>query len=198
MIAANEQEVIDVQSIIELTTLKAICETSVGIDNATDENAVDSIENMVKFGYRIRYLANTPWLWPRYTYIFSSSGKDFYHSLNSIHNFTVNAINKYILIRAQMGKHDNDNTRQNIGNIKNKRSVYFIDTLISSYQKGDIYIECIREEVDTTIFGGHDTTSSTISFCLYTSGLHKDYQKLLQYETETAERKNISDEIQNM
>lgn len=95
VIAANEQKVIDIQSVIKLTTLEAICKTSVGIDNVITENAVDYTENMAKFEYHIRSLANVPWLWPQYT-IFSSSRKYFYHSLNSIHNFTVNAINQYI------------------------------------------------------------------------------------------------------
>ena len=48
------------------------------------------------------------------------------------------------------------------------------------------------------MFGGHDTISSTITFCWYMSRLHKYHQKLLQDETETAEGKNILDEIQKM
>ena len=87
--------------------LEAICETSVGIGNSIDENAVDYIENIGKIGYHIRYRAYTPWLWPHYTYILSSAGKDFYHSLNNLHNVTVNAIKKRISIHAQMAQHRN-------------------------------------------------------------------------------------------
>ena len=50
MIDVNEQKVIDVQSFIKLNTLEAICETSMKIDNATEKNAVDYIESMVKLG----------------------------------------------------------------------------------------------------------------------------------------------------
>lgn len=59
-----------------------------------------------------------------------------------------------------MGKHDNDNTRQNIGNIKKKRSVYFIDTLKDSYQKGDVILrelenksiqECLEDMIQSPL-----------------------------------------------
>ena len=82
--------------------------------------------------------------------------------------------------------------------MKKKRNICFIDTLIYSYQKGDIDIGGIREKVDTFVFGGHGITSSAISFCLYMLGLHKYYQKLLQDDIETTEGKNISEKIQKM
>ena len=103
MTDANEQKVIDVQSFIKLNTLEAICETSVRIDNATEKNAVDFIESMVKLGYHIHYRANASWFWLHYTYTFSSTRKDFYHSLNSLHNFAANPINKHILIQVYKG-----------------------------------------------------------------------------------------------
>ena len=197
-VAANEAKIIDVQPILSLMTLEAICETSMGIGNSIDENAVDYIESIGKIGYHIRYRAYTPLLWPHYTYILSSAGKDFYHSLNNLHNFTVNAINKRISIHAQMEQHSNGSTWHDTDDMKKKRNICFIDTLIDSYQKGDIDMEGIREEVDTFVFGGHDTTSSAISFCLYMLGLHQDYQKLLQDEIERTEGKNISEKIQKM
>lgn len=197
-IAANEAKTIDVQPILSLMTLEAICETSMGIDNSIDENAVGYIESIGKIGYHIRYRAYTPWLWPHYIYILSSAGKDYYQSLNNLHNFTVNAINKRISVHAQMGQHSNGSTCQDTDDIKKKRNICFIDTLIDSYQKGDIDMDGIREEVDTFVFEGHDTTSSGITFCLYMLGIYRQYQRALQDEIDKAEGKNVIEIIQNV
>lgn len=42
----------------------------------------------------------------------------------------------------------------------------------------------IREEVDTFMFEGHDTTGTAIAWCLYLIGLHLEVQKKLREELE--------------
>ena len=81
---------------------------------------------------------------------------------------------------------------------KRKGELCFIDILLDSYQSGGIDIDGIREEVDTIIFEGHDTTSTATSFCLYFLGRHPGYLKTLQDEIENAKGENFLEKIRNM
>lgn len=58
-----------------------------------------------------------------------------------------------------------------------------LDVLLQSTVNGNpLTNEDIREEVDTFMFEGHDTTTSGISFALYLIARHADVQKKLVEE----------------
>ena len=58
-----------------------------------------------------------------------------------------------------------------------------LDVLLQSTVNGNaLSNEDIREEVDTFMFEGHDTTTSGISFALYLIARHKEVQKKLVEE----------------
>jgi len=59
-------------------------------------------------------------------------------------------------------------------------------------------ISGIREEVDTFMFEGHDTTSSGIAWCLYLLGKYPEYQKQLQDEIDNAAGSDMAEKIRNM
>ncbi|KAI4461118.1 cytochrome p450 family 4 [Holotrichia oblita] len=62
----------------------------------------------------------------------------------------------------------------------------FLDLLFRVWDKGEISMEEIREELDTFMFAGHDTTAATISFCLFELAKHQDVQeKILEEVSET-------------
>nr|CAD7574996.1 unnamed protein product [Timema californicum] len=59
--------------------------------------------------------------------------------------------------------------------IKKRRA--FLDMLLEAAQDGELMSDSdIREEVNTFMFEGHDTTASAISFSLTTLALHQDIQ----------------------
>ena len=63
--------------------------------------------------------------------------------------------------------------------------------------------EDIREEVDTFMFEGHDTTATNMSFALYLLATHPDIQARCQREVDTifgedTERPVTSSDISNM
>ena len=55
----------------------------------------------------------------------------------------------------------------------------FIDILLDLYDQGEIDVQGIREEVDTFMFAGHDTTTSALSFTLYEIARHPEVQEQL-------------------
>ncbi|KAL3202620.1 hypothetical protein MRX96_042342 [Rhipicephalus microplus] len=59
-----------------------------------------------------------------------------------------------------------------------KRRRPFLDLLLVEHLKNDQYItkEDIREEVDTFMFEGHDTTAMGISWALFLIGHHPKEQ----------------------
>ena len=71
--------------------------------------------------------------------------------------------------------------------------------VLDIYDKGEIDVEGITEEVDTFMFEGHDTTSSGLSWILYSIGRHNEVQGKLHAEIDKASgADNILDKIRDM
>lgn len=67
--------------------------------------------------------------------------------------------------------------------VGSKRKMALLDLLLQSNVDGQMLSDVdIREEVDTFMFGGHDTTSSAISFILYNLAKHPDVQRKVYEE----------------
>lgn len=59
-----------------------------------------------------------------------------------------------------------------------KRNLALLDVLLqSSVDDQPLSDMDIREEVDTFMFAGHDTTTSGIAFCLYNLAKHQEVQQ---------------------
>ena len=110
-----------------------------------------------------------PWFWFPLTYPYTSSGKKYYNNLKTLKDFTVGVINKRIECRKLPKENENND-------VKNK---FFLDMLLDAYDKGEIDVDGITEEVDTFMFGGHDTTASALSWTLYLIGRHPEVQKFI-------------------
>jgi cytochrome P450 len=71
------------------------------------------------------------------------------------------------------------------GLVDTKRKT-FMDTLLrAKYEEKTIDDDGIAEEVDTFMFEGHDTTSSTLTFSIHMIGLRPDLQKKLHDEVDS-------------
>ncbi|XP_060067286.1 cytochrome P450 4F4-like [Ylistrum balloti] len=100
-------------------------------------------------------------------YRLTSRGKRFFHLCDYVHDFA----NKIIQNRKEILT-NNPSSAQ-------KRRLDFLDMLITARDSNGngLSDQEIRDEVDTFMFAGHDTTASALSWTLYCLGKYPDYQQ---------------------
>ncbi|GLH02316.1 Cytochrome P450 4g15, partial [Gryllus bimaculatus] len=121
------------------------------------------------------------WLYPDFIYFSTKRGKRFKRSLNILHSFSKKIIND----RKQKPIRRNE-TGETTDDVGTKRRMAFLDLLLEASQGGAVLTdEEIREEVDTFMFEGHDTTSSSLCWTLFLLGNHLEVQERV-YEEQDA------------
>jgi len=102
-------------------------------------------------------------------------------SLNKLQSFTMRVIKERKLSRKQTRKETSNNDMNDIG-LKKRQA--FLDLLLDVNEQENQFFtdDDIRDEVNTFIFAGHDTTSVGICWALFMIGLHKDIQERIYEE----------------
>lgn len=111
------------------------------------------------------------------TYRLTKLAREEKKALAVLHGFTEKVIvqRREELLKAQQQKQEENGSANEVGS---KRKMAFLDILLQSEIDGKPLSNMdIREEVDTFMFEGHDTTSSAITFCFYNLGLHPECQR---------------------
>ncbi|XP_022784583.1 cytochrome P450 4V2-like [Stylophora pistillata] len=174
---------------ITLCALNIMCITSMesspnaqGDVNSPYVGAVGRITELIQKRQR------SPWLWPDIVYFLTPSGREHNHCLQILHGFTNKVIDERIADRATK-KNDPQSeeceTEQGgEGKFKRKRRLAFLDLLLEAYDRGEISREGIREEVDTFMFEGHDTTAAGITWALYLLARHPHIQQQVHEEVD--------------
>ena len=86
-----------------------------------------------------------------------------------------------------------------VDDVGGKRKHAFLDLLLQSKVDGKpLDAEDIREEVDTFMFEGHDTTTSGISFCLLNIAKHPEVQQRVYEEFQEVLGDNKSITMQDL
>ena len=117
----------------------------------------------------------TPYLYPDIIWNMSAIGRKFNKDCDYVHSVAEDIIKK----RRQ--------TLENQGGLEtlqNRKYLDFLDILLTARDESGTGLSPIeiRNEVDTFLFGGHDTTASAISWILYSLAEHPEYQKKCQDE----------------
>lgn len=174
----NEKSIADIDSHVTLCALDIVCETIMGVNLRSQEgksmNYVKAIKNVSQILIKRIF---TFWYWNEIVFNLSSIGREFRKSLKLLHDFTENVIRERRKILENVEKKKPDENGK-------KRIYSFLDLLvgISKENPGAMTDKDIREEVDTFLFEGHDTSSIAITMAIIHLGLDQNMQNLVRDE----------------
>ncbi|XP_029157489.1 cytochrome P450 4C1-like isoform X1 [Nylanderia fulva] len=188
----------DLVPFISEYTLNAICETAMGV----------SLKNLGEFQQQYRKTIHEiielvvhrllrPWIHNFWIFSLSLSGFKQRRILKILHKFT----EKIISERKLYHDRTNDRFLKNLENIKaeiddievfgnKKKRLAMLDLLILASRQGSVTDSDIKEEIDTFMFEGHDTTAMGIVFTLLLLAEHKDIQERVRAEVDTVMQEN--------
>lgn len=192
----RQNQIKDVVKYISNCTLDIICETAMGVNVNAQDNPnskyVKSVHLLAEsFIYRnLQVLAWSDWM-----FYMTKLGKEYLQSLEFLHKFTKDVI----LQRKQAHQRGEINTenKQN-QDLNSKKRLAFLDLLLEHHLKNvepKLTEEDIREEVDTFMFEGHDTTAMAISYTLFLLGHHDEIQQNIHDELDSIFGKDKSRQI---
>ncbi|KAG5306909.1 CP4C1 protein, partial [Acromyrmex insinuator] len=189
----------DLVSFISEHTLNALCETTMGISlkkmNLYQQEYRDAIYKMNQI---IIYRVMRLWLKNDWIFSLTPKGREQAKVLKILHEFT----ERIIAERKAYHKRTNGQYLKNFGedaiieaddidNIKKrKKKLAMLDLLILASQENLLTDLDIREEVDTFMFEGHDTTAMGICFALSLLAEHKDIQDRVRKEVNAVIQEN--------
>eukprot|EP00106_Octopus_bimaculoides_P012607 XP_014780049.1 PREDICTED: cytochrome P450 4V2-like [Octopus bimaculoides] len=163
-------------------TLDIITETAMGqCVNAQDDQNSEYIQSVNRISDIIIYQSKSPWLWPTFLFNLHPLGREAAKCLKYLHGFTDKMIEeRKTLYLEGLQKNSDNKDEETLG----KKKMAFLDTLLDKLHEGEIDKKDLREEVDTFMFEGHDTTAAGINWTLYFIAAYPDVQKKLQKEVD--------------
>ncbi|XP_032680148.1 cytochrome P450 4C1-like [Odontomachus brunneus] len=183
---------IDVIPFVCEHTLNAICETAMG----TSLHSLSTAQNKYRQDVRqmsqlIVYRLLRPLLHPDLTFALTSASKLQKKILKNLHGFT----EKIIAERKLYHQRTDNKYLHNLANAmetdditihgSRRKRLAMLDLLIAASQENHLSDLDIREEVDTFMFEGHDTTAMATCFTLLLLAEHKDIQNRVRDEVNT-------------
>ncbi|CAG2107240.1 unnamed protein product, partial [Medioppia subpectinata] len=185
-LSQNNGLIDDIRPIITNCALDTICETAMGIDikaqTALDSQYVNSLRDILTL-FLMRFIS--PWLWLEFIYRLSPSGKQFKKNVNVLHEFTESVIKeRKTEFMRKMNEKGNNSLDEVMEELGSKRKLAFLDSLLVHHIRNprEFTENDIREEVDTFMFEGHDTTAAALTFALMLIGLDDRVQAKIHEE----------------
>ncbi|XP_005329250.2 cytochrome P450 4V2 isoform X1 [Ictidomys tridecemlineatus] len=163
---------------ITLCALDIICETAMGKNiGAQSNDDSEYVRAVYRMSDMVHRRMKMPWLWLDLWYFLFREGWEHKRGLTILHTFTNNVIAERTKKMKEVGE-----CRDAVLS-KTKRKA-FLDLLLSvtDDEGNKLSQEDIREEVDTFMFEGHDTTAAAINLSLYLLGCYPEVQKKVDNE----------------
>ncbi|XP_011635751.1 cytochrome P450 4C1-like [Pogonomyrmex barbatus] len=180
----------DLMLFISEYTLNTICDTVMGISlqefDLFQQQYRNAVNQMLEF---VVYRGLRPWLYLDWIFALTSKGRQQKKLLNIIHGLSQKIIAEKKLYHEQTnGRYLKNCDKCTIeeDNVEavtiEKRRLTMMDLLIAASREGYLTDSDIKEEIDTILFAGHDTTAMTICYVLLLLADHKDVQDRVREE----------------
>lgn len=174
---------VEVMPVISDFTLFAICETAMGtkLDGNHSAAAVNYKNAIFNMGHLLLKRFTKMWNWIDFVFYRSKDGQLFLKHLDTARSFAEN-----VIMDRKAHRQDNKVEEGNSeGDFGTKRRLALLDLLLEAEAKGEIDIEGIRDEVNTFMFGGHDTTALAMTHGLMILADHDDIQDRIFEEVQS-------------
>lgn len=176
----------DIVPYVSAATLDIVCETIMGVNlNSQTTGAGKKYLHSIKaLGELFFKRVQSPAKWINFIYEMTGDGRKNVQYLRHLHEFTLKVIND-----RKKELEDNPEELEKIAStdgsmLKSKKP--FLDVLLVEHMKNkNLTVDDIREEVDTFMFEGHDTTSMGITWAVYLLGLHSEVQERIFEEIDS-------------
>lgn len=168
--ADQNPEGFDISPFVSRLALDIICETAMGVSVEAQFNPDNQYLKDVGRMSEILFLRGIkPWLWNPILNCIIGTGFEERKLLQKLHHFTNSVIRE---------------RKQNFVQVKKDKKVRmsFLDTMLNVAEEHGLTEEDIREEVDTFMFEGHDTTSAGMAWAIYQIGRHEEVQRKIHDE----------------
>nr|XP_018916558.1 PREDICTED: cytochrome P450 4C1-like [Bemisia tabaci] len=172
----EKMEEFEVSDIISANTLDNVCETAMGLSiNAQMNYDGDYVRAINSVNQLILKRIPRAWLWCDFVFKYSPTGRKFYENLRIIHSFTTKVIQE----RRENFAATRDVAEDTNTDKGDRRKMAFLDLLLHASQNSETPLTDadLREEVDTFMFEGYDTTASALVWALFRLGTHQNCQE---------------------
>ncbi|KAL1506267.1 hypothetical protein ABEB36_005661 [Hypothenemus hampei] len=169
---------ISLMPIIADMTLQSITETSLGVGHIEEKTVQTYRNNIHKIGaYTIKRIRR-PWTTIKFIYSLTEDGKKENITVHDLHDFT------YRVIREREKQLLNEKYDNLVSTTYSGRKIMkMLDLLLhEKINNRSIDYEGIREEVDTFMFEGHDTTAAALVFLIHSLAIYPDIQEEVRKE----------------
>jgi cytochrome P450 len=174
---ADGTKTVDVFPIVTHATLDVICAAAMGRHFNAQLETNNEYASSVKMASELIWTRmTTPFLNPEFLWKISPQGRKLNSLLKVLHGFTDRVIAERRATLQKL-KHSAGVCRDGDG-----QRLAFLDLLLENDTLSD---SDIREEVDTFMFEGHDTTASGLSFTMWCLGHNPAAMKKLQDEVDS-------------
>jgi len=169
------QPFVDVVKPVTEYTLFSIGETSLGINLRDDPKCPEYKKAVHDFGETFAHRVAHPWLFVPFIYKRSQTYEDNTKIIKTLHDFSTNVIKEKKMI---YGKNEGKNA-----SYSQRKRLALLDLMLKAKNDGaDIDDEGIREELDTFIFEGHDTTAVSLCYTLMILANNPEIQEEIYQE----------------
>ncbi|GIY09379.1 hypothetical protein CDAR_88121 [Caerostris darwini] len=161
---------------LPLCSLDILCESILGVKigalQSEAEEYVSSLHRLLDVSMSRIWKF---WQWPDFIFHCSNAHKEFLQHIRTIHEFSRRIIKQKKL--RYMNREMGDDSR---------RPKCLLDVLLKLHVEDQVLDEeGVRQEVDTFIAAGHDSTAVAVKWALYLIGLYPEVQEKIQQELDS-------------